>query len=503
MKNYELLGILRSFSPGETAKFEKFLISPYFNNRRKIVLLYKEIVKYYPLFTHVNLSKRKLFKRVFPKAAYNDSTMRNLLSDLQESAMNFLSIENFERSKLDKSNFLFHELSIKGLHNEFWKTLEKTNELRDGLVDWTYFLNNHFTEANKYNFSHHYSKLHKETDLKKEISYLNNSVNNLVYFFVMNFTSIYLNYLTYKKSYNTYAAMHNNIEKLFSMMNFRELKELMQNDKNSFVIEIYSALIKLFADPESDENYYAFKKVFFSNISGLSKDERSFLYYQLITFSYLRLEAPVKGLDYEKELFTLFVEMLDKEYFLDRNTHHLPHELYRNILSHSLRMKNFAWAHEFIEKYSFRVHPSDKENMYNYGYAYLMYELGKYEDALLYLQKVEKEYFVYKIDVKNLLLKIFYELGYTEESLSLLKTHILSLRRNRLIEAERKKRYINFSKFLEKLVYHKAGTLRQDIGYIKHRLQRNEEVAFKPWLLEKIAECQAKPAKFRNMDRAV
>lgn len=489
MIKYEIFEILRSFSPAEIQKFGRFLLSPYFGERPKLAKLYREIVKYYPLFTHVNLSKRNLSKNVFPKTVYKDSTMRNHFSDLQEAAKRFMSFENFGRSKQDKYNYLFSEFKRKNLNDEFWKTLEKTSGQNEGLADWVYFLNGHFTDTNCYNFSHHNKKLRREKDMAKELGYLNSSVNNLIYFFVLTFTSIFLNYLTYRKSYNADALLQYNIEKVFSMLNIPQIKALMHEDKNSFILDIYSALLTLFSEPGKEENYFKFKEIFLSNIGKISRDEISFLYHQMITYSYLRLGMTDNSINYETELFDQYAELLEKRYYLDRNTNHLPHESFRTILMHALRLKKFEWTEQFVDTYSLKVHPEDKENMYNYGHAYLAYNLGDYEKAMSCLKKIEKDYFVYKIDSKNLLLMIYYELGHTEEALNLLKTHLLSLRSNKLIESGRRKRYINFSKFLEKLIFYNAGTLRQELGYVKHQLLKHEAVAFKPWLLERIAQC--------------
>jgi hypothetical protein len=85
---------------------------------------------------------------------------------------------------------------------------------------------------------------------------------------------------------------------------------------------------------------------------------------------------------------------------------------------------------------------------------------------------------------------IYYELGYFEEALCLVKTYHEFLRKNRLVSVERKKRYFSFLKFLEKLINIKLSGEKTDIGYLKYRITNHPHTAFKPWLQEKISQLQ-------------
>src|SRR5438552_5190182 len=175
MQKNELYLILMTFTKNDTQRFRKFLKSPYFSVRSKQVQLYDEIIKYYPLLTHINLNKRTLSSGIYPGKRYNDATMRNLFSDLHDSVLKFLRIENFEKTGTEKDNFLFKELQSRNLHDEFSKIIAKTANGSEELVDFLFFLNNHFLEASKFNFSHLNTKLKKENNIVIELSYINNS----------------------------------------------------------------------------------------------------------------------------------------------------------------------------------------------------------------------------------------------------------------------------------------------------------------------------------------
>jgi hypothetical protein len=484
MAKNDLYLILMSFTKTDTVKFRKFLKSPYFSLRSKQVQLYDEIIKYYPLFTHVNLNKRTLSSKIYPRKRYNDATIRNLFSDLHDSALKFLRIENFEKSGIEKDDFLFRELKMRNLNDEFSKIVIKLEASSNEPVDMIFFLNNHFLEANKFNFSHHNKKLKKEKNVQVETSYLNNSINHLIYFFVTTFITVYLNLLSYKMSFKT-SLPEQSERKFLELINFATLNKLLKDNKHYFIIELYHLLIKTYLEFDNEEYYWNYKNDLIRKMHLLSPNEKNFHFYRLISYlSFKKFLNPTE-LSYRRELFVIYKQFLENEYYLDRNTNHLPHDLYRNILTDALDLKEFSWTEEFIKTYSNKVHPKDITNMYNYGYANWHYSLGNYETAIDYINKIEQDYFLYKIDIKNLSLKIYYELNYTEAALSLVKTYKETIRKNTLLNPERKKRYVNFSKYMELLILFKADACRHDIGYIRHKIIKNDSVAFKPWLLEK------------------
>jgi hypothetical protein len=86
--------------------------------------------------------------------------------------------------------------------------------------------------------------------------------------------------------------------------------------------------------------------------------------------------------------------------------------------------------------------------------------------------------------MRNLLLKVYYELGYTEEILYEIHSYLEFLRKNTMVSENRRIRFGNFAKFLEKLVLVKEQKSHFKIEYVKHQLIQAENVSFKEWLLD-------------------
>lgn len=58
--------------------------------------------------------------------------------------------------------------------------------------------------------------------------------------------------------------------------------------------------------------------------------------------------------------------------------------------------------------------------MYNFSYAHLHFTKENYQSALEYIGKVNYDLFIFKMDARVLLMKIYYELSYFEQIISLL-----------------------------------------------------------------------------------
>ena len=82
--------------------------------------------------------------------------------------------------------------------------------------------------------------------------------------------------------------------------------------------------------------------------------------------------------------------------------------------------------------------PEYRENMKNYSYARLYFEKGQFDEALNFLSKVKYDNFALKYDIRVLMLRIYYELHYTEEALSLIDTFRHFIAENKSLSQQKK-----------------------------------------------------------------
>jgi tetratricopeptide (TPR) repeat protein len=95
--------------------------------------------------------------------------------------------------------------------------------------------------------------------------------------------------------------------------------------------------------------------------------------------------------------------------------------LFRGMLITARASGKLEWMKMLIDEKLKELHPNYIDNMKSYAMGQYYYGMGLYEKALESLIVLKSDYFLYKKDLKNLLFRIYYELGYIEEAYSMLE----------------------------------------------------------------------------------
>lgn len=490
MVEHQVVDILKTFSTEEVKQFRRFLASPYFIRSETVNSLFELLIKFHPNFISKKLTKEFIGENLFSSEKYSDSSVRNALSDLLESCELFLMQENFRKSATFSFDYLLKELREKRLVNVFSKNSaeveKKLSPVED--VDSEYYLSKYKFELNKFNFSSINEKVVDGSVIDSHFAEIYNSGLFITVHYIIEIVSIYLTSIFYSLQYNR-SVTNNFLGELIGTLNITGLEKLIEKNEHGFLVKIYIALLNTFSDMDNEAAYLNYKNVFKSNIDKLGKDEIWFHYSNLINYCMLKNRS-LDGKDfYSNELFTHYEEILENEYYKNKKNEHLRFELYRDILIICLQQKRIKWVENFILTYSSKLHKSDKDNMMNLAYAYLYYEKGEYMQSWKYFNKIKIDFFLYKYDVKSYALKIYFELGYYEEALTLIENYKKFLDRNDLLSDADKNKKKNFISYLSKLILFKVGQIphKQFSTYFR-RLSLVSEVMSKNWILEKFDE---------------
>ncbi len=487
MFRHHLFELLKTFTKKEVLSFKSFLSSSYFNNSQKINSLFKEILKFYPNFTNPRLTKENLCKKINRQGNYNDSTIRDALSNLLDKVQQFLLFESINKNKFESSNFLLSELSIRRQQLLFEKNsvkLEKEFAEIEGM-DSQYLYNKYILEIKKFNFNANNNKVLKKSHVLNQFDKLTKSKLYLTCFFMTELICLELNTITYSRKYN----LENSSNDLHRYLNILDMPKIIKTletpNEYSLLLNLYMRLFELHLYFNNDKKYTEYKNLVIKLSGMLSADERTFHYSRLINYCIMKKRSINIMKKYDSELFEIYNRLLENEYYRDSKIDYLSTDLFRDILLHALSMRKFKWAENFVISYSKKVHPKETENMYNLGFAHLTNERGNLNKTLDYINKISINNFIYKFDVRNLLLKVFYDLEYTEESLSEIHSYREFLRNNKMVSDYRRIRLLNFLKYLEKMIFIKEQKSYINIDYIKQQLSNLENISYKGWLLER------------------
>jgi tetratricopeptide (TPR) repeat protein len=156
----------------------------------------------------------------------------------------------------------------------------------------------------------------------------------------------------------------------------------------------------------------------------------------------------------------------------------------------ALRLKEFEWLDKFAEEHSGKLKPEFRENLVSLLKANLYFALGEFEKALEYLNMFRYDIFIYKFDVKNLMLKIYYELGLYFQAYSLIDAYKHFLNNNKEHAKIHNKQYKNFINLYSRLLKIKERGANEDMDMLLNEVEKTEALASRIWLREKFGELQ-------------
>jgi tetratricopeptide (TPR) repeat protein len=160
------------------------------------------------------------------------------------------------------------------------------------------------------------------------------------------------------------------------------------------------------------------------------------------------------------------------------------------VASESLINKDFEWAEKFIEEFKHKLKSEVRENAYTFCMANLNYRKGNYEKALKFLVKVSIEDIYYQLKVKNLQIKIHYELGNYEMCKSVIDSFRHFLGSVKQFPEFVRIRFVNYVNFTSRMVNVWLGGDPRNMIEINREIEEisQDKVESKSWLLAQAAK---------------
>jgi tetratricopeptide (TPR) repeat protein len=162
---------------------------------------------------------------------------------------------------------------------------------------------------------------------------------------------------------------------------------------------------------------------------------------------------------------------------------------YKNIAKSGSIQGQFEWTLNFINTYREKLKDEFQDNVYYFCLAYCHFKMKDYDNSLKYLSRAKYENVYDKAEVNRLMMQLYYEMGLTEELLSLADTYKHFLHNDKLISENQKPLISNFVNLLLNLYKIKTqkSSSDYDILQIKRELT-NIKTYEKIWLQAKLEE---------------
>ncbi|MEO8664669.1 MAG: hypothetical protein ABI462_04155 [Ignavibacteria bacterium] len=482
MTDTKLTNLLRALSSDEFRQLEKFIDSPYYNKGRDLMPFFKMLKTFYPDFSSKNLTNEFIYKKLFPGKQFDslkcDTVIRALASHLFSACKEFLVQLELELQQTKKKYFLLSQLRRKKLYKEFDK---EYNSIADddggyGKGSVRYFVDKYLTSAVKRDCSLDRDDFVNSFEFTLQAS---ESISVAALISLYKFEDE----KNHVKGYH--LTLRNNILDLilenFDGANF--IEELKSSDLQYYpYIQIFSG-IYMMNHYKDNEEYYKVKELLKEHSSLFGQPENYALWNTLLTYSNLNHLG-------RRENLELCKHMLDNKIHKPLPSENFHIVLFRNIVLLGSQTDEFDWLEKFIEQYSPELHENHRESMKVYSLAHLSFARSDFEKALEYILKIKYNLWLYKLDMKILQLRIYYELGYHEEALSLISTIVSYLNESKEV-SKVSKEYTNvFIKCLRDLIKLRSngGHKESELHEMNVTLNHMSDTGLSRWLLEKVKE---------------
>jgi hypothetical protein len=473
MLSEKLIALLKNFSKYELNRLKKFISSPYFNDQEDVLRLFEllhQVLKKNEQELE-QLSKAKVWEKLYPRRVYDDTHFRRLSSDLTQLILRFM-VEEFRNDNnraelldlqklLEKPELKKHLTSVeRNLEQQF---AAETSLSAEYYLDYFHMNWNIFDRASK-----GFSGINYTATLTTTDQYLD-------YFYAVKKLKIYASWL----SFSTFRITKETHE---LPPGFWEALEASGADKLPMVL-VYKQVITCLADQEDESHFQALLEALEAYGHHLAKYDlrECFQFAQ----NYCALKINQGKPSYYREIFRIIQNLIERNLLLEDDQ--LSEGVFKNVITASSRVGEFEWAERFIDTYAPFLPAPLRENARTFNLANLYSHQKKHDKVIELLRNVEYSDVVYALSSKVILVRTYYE---TDEFMaldSLIDSFKIYLLRNKFITKSVKTEYNNFLGFVKKISTmppHQPALATQ----LRIKIERCTSVASKKWLLEKMDE---------------
>lgn len=421
MTDTKLTGLLRTLSTDEMKQLEKFVDSPFHNSGRDLTSLVRFMRSIHPAFEEAELTNELIYGKIFPGKKYDgkksDNLIRTLTSHLFRMCKEFLVQAELKAQSETKEYMLLNQLRKRGLYKEFDKEYENVIQPEDRLSRGSIgsFVTSYFMNAVKRDCS-----LNRD-DFSNAFEFTMRASEDIL-------TAALISCFKFEDEKNL-AEVYNAkarssiLHVMLDSIDYEKfLQRLKKEDPERYpYINIFYHVYMMNKDRTGNSYYFRLKELVTEHASLFGVAENYVLWNILLTRSQLSKMG-------NAEVFSIHKYMVKNGVYKISEKENFHIVLFRNIVIVASSLGEYEWLGNFIEKYSGELQDNHRENMKSYSLAYLHYAKSEFDKALEHILKVKYNLFLFKLDLRILQLKTYYELEYYEEGLSLVSSSLEYIR---------------------------------------------------------------------------
>jgi len=247
-----IIQLLKTFSKSELKEFDKFVHSPFLNNRAEVAAFFDKIKKYYPSFDHPDFTKKNVYNSLYPDSGFRDDVIRRLGSNLFKLAEDYISYCLFKSDKFDHHKNLLDIYQRRDLNEFYNKQFQKTIQYLEGNKTRSaeYFLRT--TQTEEINRKHLIKRdtTVKTTDIQIQID----SIWKFSFIRLLRLYAVAVQHVSqFNKKYD--------LSSLSMLLNLIDESDF----KKETAVELFYLTIRLMTDRKNDKTFYRLKQLLEKN----------------------------------------------------------------------------------------------------------------------------------------------------------------------------------------------------------------------------------------------
>lgn len=459
--NSGILSLIQSFSPKERKYAMEFLQSPYFNKNPRVIRLFQLLSE------GKEVSPERLSREIFPDESVNDLKMRHLSSELLALLEKYLATEAISERELLTGVLTLESYKRRGMTSLFSRRMKTIEKLRDqaGSKSSEWYYENFRVREAALSFN-----TVRDNPSPEMLPALDNALDQ---FWCLNKIKYGCSFLSYRQllSVEFSPALMQEALALASGRNWLETRGF---------AAWYHAWYCLAGEGEA--HFADLKESILTHSDLLPADDLPALTLIAINFCIERLNKGSS--DYLPVIFALYQKGIESKALLPDGN--LSPWTFKNIISSSLRLKEFEWAERFIPQYGALLPPEFRTGLIAYSRARVHFEKKEFAWVRRILLGIHIRELFTLLDARVLEMQACYEAGDRMVIESLLENFTRLLRRKKMLSYHQQN-YQHFKQFLSQLIKLPPGN-----KVIKEALlsdvQKAEPFTYKSWFVEQLSK---------------
>lgn len=456
---------LSAFSKTELRDLDRFVRSPFFNQKATRILLFDYL--YACLRHHQSPDSAAAFAAVYPESPYDDQKMRLLNSDL------LALTEEFQTAQAVLQQTHLRSIALPARYRQ--RNLSKHHkialrEARASLSNYPWRNAEYFDDMGAL-----------ETEQYRSAA----SVKRFEEFNLQEISDLMdVAFIARKLRHTCFTLSHQAVfKKQYDLGLYNAVLQYIETHSGTLLtypaIALYFHACRFLAGVNGEVHFEAFRLLLTGHAHLFPEDEIRSLYLLAINFGVKKSNE--SGQIWLRATFELYKEGLERKFLLENGF--LSRFAYTNIVGIAMRLGEADWAEGFLLAYKPLLERRYREASFHLNSARVAYMRQRYGLALQHLQNADYKDFINSMNAKILQMKIYYETDETELLISHLDSIKNYIRRQGPVGYHRDN-YLRIVRYVQHLLRIAHGDQKKLMAFEQQLTEDSLLLTEKEWLLK-------------------